>query len=293
MTIINHPSDGLYPELIALARLVAYSGEIGREELIRCCQSGNPTRLGGALSRWTTLGLFTESQGLVSVGKTFVRKRGEPIDNWTERLRGFCCHLMLAPDNCQPLFGDNEGVSADFVRGIAWLLAQDIFSLPTAWTEVERMQYEQVSSGAKIIQNDARWSGLRFWARYLGFATGDSRSFLIDPTSVIRSELHTIYQGATVLPAMALVSELAKCLPILDSGTYRQEVERQLKEAVWRRPETGHLSMSLSFALRRLELEHVIALESMADTGQGVRLTGKDHQSRGSFTHVRLVETRT
>lgn len=289
MTIINHPSDGLYPELIVLARLLAFDGPMARDELLTLCMPGDEARLRGALSRWITLSLFEESQKGVGINKEFSRKRGESLDQWTARLPGFCRSLVLSPKHCQPLFGENDGVSADFVRGMTWLLTQDIFSLPRTWNEIEGLQREQVNL-EKVIQNDSRWSGLRFWARYLGFATGDSGAFVVDPTDAIRSQLGAVFQGTVNLPANTFVSDLAERLPILDSGKYRQEVESRMNEKVWRRPDANHLSMSMSFALRRLELNNLIELEPKADAEQAYFLTGKNYRSLKRFTHVRLIK---
>ena len=288
MTILNAASDGLHAELIALARAAAHSGSIEKEELINLCMPGTVQRLRGALSRWTDLGLFVETDGSVDLAEQFARKRGETLDDWTDRLPGFCRTLVLGSSKCSPLWGEDEGVSADIVRAMAWLLAQDIFSFPTTWLEVEALERAQFRHG-KIIQNDTRWTALRFWTRYLGFATGDSRSFLVDPTAAITAEIQHVSKDGTLVEAETFVHELAKRLPVLDFGAYRKEIEGRLTLASWHRPPVGHLSISFSFGLRRLELDNRIALESKADAPGGLSLTGKDHQNLRSFTHVRIV----
>jgi len=295
MTILNYPSDGLYPELIVLARTVAQSKSIAREELINLCSAGAgaTVRLTAALSRWASLGLFVESNEAISLEKQFSLKRGQTLDTWTDQIPVFCRALALAPANCQPLFGTNVGGSADFVRGMCWLLAQDIFTFPMTWsskdqTGVEQIELEQIK-GEKIIQNDVRWNGLRFWARYLGFASGDARTFLIDPTAAIRAELLQVFNKSKSMPAETFVRELATRLPVLDTGTYRDEVESYLDTSMWRKPAARHLSMSLSYALRRLKLDQVIDLDTRADSVGGYVLTGMSYRSQESFTHVRLI----
>src|SRR3954470_15382641 len=130
MTILNHPSDGLHPELIVLARTVAFEGAIEQESLVKVCTGpGETTRVSGALSRWSRLGLFRRDEEKIQLCEPFVRKRGQSIDEWTDGLSGVCRKLALAPGNCLPLWGDSQGISADFAKGIAWMLAQDIFQL--------------------------------------------------------------------------------------------------------------------------------------------------------------------
>jgi len=296
MTIINYASDGLYPELIALFRVVAHLGAVDRKAIIDLCYPGTPedvkylTRLRGALARWTDLGLFqTEAESLRINEQFGKRKRGESLEELTARLPAACRTLMLEPSNCLPLWGESNGTAADFVRGAAWILAQDIYGFPTSWSDVEPLQNAQSADDKKIIENDVRWNGLRFWMRYLGFATGDSGAFQVDPTIAVKAELPTIFGARSDLRAQEFITSLAARLPILDFGQYRHEVERVLNPAAWRAPEKGHLSMSLSLALRRLALDNVIRLEGRADAGTSYRLTGRNYRTWLGFESVRWI----
>src|SRR6267378_1194655 len=134
MTILNHPSDGLHSELIVLARTVGFEGMIDEDSLLKVCANpGSSARVGGSLSRWSRLGLFNRDGEKVQLNKPFSIKRGQSVDEWTDELPSACRTLALDPKNCLPLWGDNQGVSADFAKGVAWLLAQDIFQLPRAF----------------------------------------------------------------------------------------------------------------------------------------------------------------
>jgi hypothetical protein len=286
MTILNHASDGLYPEMIVLARAAALAGSMAPEELVGLCATDSPVRLRAALSRWTSLGLFHNDGTKVDVAAAFARKRGESIDDWTSRLPHLCRTLALSPLNCLPLWGTSEGITADLGRGLAWLLCQDIFSLPRTWDAVEVLTSTQVR-GATLIQNDTRWNGLRFWARYFGFASGGSRSFFVDPTDAVKAVAATFLPEGDSLDAFTFVDELAQRLPVLDGGAYRGEVERQMDGSNWRKPLEGHLSMALSFAIRRLRLDGSLVLEARSDAQRGFTLTCKDYVSGEVFTHVR------
>jgi hypothetical protein len=286
MTILNHANEGLYPELIVLARATALAGTVDTDELIAVCSTDNPGRLRGALSRWTALGFFHEEGAKISISAPHARSRGESIDDWTNRIPGICRLLALDKSKCYPLWGAEEGISADLARGLAWLLAQDIFTLPRPWTEIEILARTQVR-GVTLFQNDTRWNALRFWARYLGFATGGSNAFFVDPTDAVRAELSSVLQGSASVDADTFVKELARRLPVFDGGIYRMDVEDQLDESVWRRPADGHLSMSLSFALRRLRLDGSLVFEAKSDAAHGYKFTGKDFTSGEAFTHVR------
>lgn len=289
MTILNHASEGLYPELIVLARATTLAGSIDADELVAVCATDSPTRLRGALSRWTTLGFFQEEGAKISIAVPHARSRGESIDDWTNRIPGICRLLALDKSKCYPLWGAEEGISADLARGLAWLLSQDIFTLPRAWTEIEILGRMQVR-GITLIQNDTRWNGLRFWARYLGFATGGSKAFFVDPTDAVRAEVSSVLKGSDPVDAGTFVKELARRLPVFDGGIYRMDVEGQLDESTWRRPADGHLSMALSFALRRLRLDGSLIFEAKSDAAHGYRFTGRDYVSGEVFTHVRAKD---
>lgn len=293
MTILNNTSDGLHPELIVLFRAVAYLEKVEAEELIRICFPGAVSdssvlaRLRGALSRWTELGLFVESEGFIQLDGSFVKGKKESLDDFTNRLPSFCRRLVLEEKNALPLWGDSAALAADFIRGISWLLAQDIYASPMPWDGGgESLLSKQVVGEKTIFQNGTRWTNIRFWARYFGFATGDGGSFQIDPTLAIRDELPFLFGEVRELPAKDFIDALNTRLPILDYGVYRQEVEGILSATTWRKPSEGHLSMSLSFALRRLDLDATIKLAGKADAGSSFRLTGKNYRTWIGFESV-------
>ncbi len=294
MTIINIPSDGLYPELIVIFRLVASLGEAEKNTIIEICSRGSTssesnTRLRGALLRWTNLGLFSEESKVLKINENFNRGKRESLDDYTARLPSFCRTLVFEGQNCHPLWGNSPGISADFVRGSAWLLAQNIYGFPSARSGVEPIEVAQMGEDSAIFTNDVRWNGIRFWMRYLGFATGDSSSFQIDPTLAVKGELKSIFKSPSAIPARDFLDSLAIRLPILDFGGHRKEVEDSLNSARWRKPDQGHISMSLSLALRRLVLDNVIRLEGKADTGSSYRLTGMNYRTWGGFESVSWI----
>jgi hypothetical protein len=292
VTILNQATDGLYSQLVTVFRAVVAHGPLEVDELKRICSVGS-----GVVARWTELGLFDEVGGAIRLAASFSKKRGESLDTLTERLPYVCRHLILDELHCLPLWPTTTekelteagtGRTADFARGMAWTLSQDIYTFPSGGSaeNVEAIENEQISSGKFIFLNQTRWPGLRFWARFMGFGTGSDAAFLIDPTVAVHEELPAIFNESRNLTADLFVKELASRLPIFDSGTYRESVEAALDEARWRRPPDGHLSTSLSLALRRLQLDNIIELKTQSDAGQGFALCGRQYRTWGRFTHV-------
>lgn len=301
MTINNLASDGLHSHMIILARALFKQGPLAKEELVSMCsppsvETGKDpdlTRLRAAMARWIELGLFSDDAGVVRL--TEERLRGETLETWTDRLPARCRYLILQSEHCLPIWGalgsekTEEGAAraADFARALSWVLAQDIYALPNS--DIEHLERTQVPSPHFIFMNDSRWPGMRVWARYLGFATGDDNSFFLDPTEAVRGELAHVLPSQQAVPADAFIDALATRLPVLDRGQYRRQVEEILRSENWRRTPAEHLSMSLSLALRRLELNGNIALEKRADAGTALTLTGRAYRTWSSFTHVRFL----
>ena len=307
MTILNRQSDGLPSILLTLTRLVAREKEITRDSLLALCSPPGDTskdkdgessasgRLRGTLSRWTSLGLFSNEDGKIKLN--FQLRPAELADENVKGLTEICRRLLFESQQALPLWPkdgslseENAGLAADLCRGLAWCLAQDIYALPSSFVGVEALVQLQVQDGRFIFLNDTRWPGLLTWARYLGFATGEDSRLLFDPTIAVRGHIDEVINAKESLPASEFIGRLAVRLPVLDSGTYRMQVESSLKLETWHPPATDHLSMSLSLALRRLQKQGLLSFETKADAGSRLTFTGQYGRSWGDFTHVRLLE---
>jgi len=294
MTITNLASDGLHGQVVALAAAAINYGPIDKNDLIAACAgTGDAARLRAALARWLEFGLFKEEADKISV--ILERKRGAPLEAALDALPIVCRRLVLQQQHCLPLWGSGDdptekgvGRASDFARGLSWALAQDIYQIPNSATGIESLERAQVTGARIIFQNHTRWPGLRSWARYLGFATGDN-DYLFDPTEVVRGELASIIGAGETMAATVFLDALSANVPVFDGGVYRQEVEANLRIETWNRPPTGHLSTSLSMALRRMELDGTVILETKADAGSVVKLTGRDQRAWTTFTHVRMA----
>lgn len=306
MTILNRENDGLPSILLTLAATVAREKAISREDLLRICvplsqgdrdgekRKDPSSRASGTLLRWTALGLFEEDGDKYRLAVD--PRRGESPDSFTDRLPAVCRRLALDPVQGKPLWPEGgrvseegTGLTADFCRGLAWCLSQDIYTLPSSYAELENLITEQIKPGRFVFLNDTRWPGLRDWARFLGFATGDDSGFFFDPTEAVRSELPEFAKPGETLAAAEFVTRLSNRLPVLDTGSYRTEVEDALRPEKWTAPPVGYLSASLSFALRRLQKQGALGLATLADAESRCTLTRQGGRAWESFTHVSLL----
>jgi hypothetical protein len=180
---------------------------------------------------------------------------------------------------------------ADLTRGLAWLLAQDIYKTKLGDTAATlALEGEQLSDAAyRIVQNDVRLRELKVWGLALGFLWNTDAP-MIDPTGAIGDELDRVFSGYTELTATQLQNRIAAVFPITDGGRYRVEVEKVLNPATWAgRVEPGVLSTSLSRALWRLNDDGRLALEHRSDAGDVRVLQGANGRQWMTFSHARIV----
>jgi len=296
MTLLNNASDGLHPDLIILFRTIAYFKSISYEDLFSLCLpkikgEGDDivkARLRGSINNWIKIGLFERSGENVQLNVQFEKIKKSDIDNYTNALPQIALEFVCQSKNAKPILEDSssQGLTADFIRGASWVLSQDIYTFPTKWEDVNPLLAKQSLNPAPIIQTDFRWGSLRFWMRYFGLATGESSSFKIDPTIAIKYQLKQIFGNNKELPAKDFLMSLSEKLPILDFGEYRNEIEKNLNDRVWTKLNNNELSQSLSFALRRLELNGNIQLRGKSDTGSSYRLMGNNYRPWAGFETV-------
>lgn len=305
MSIINRENEGLPSILLTITAILIREKAISRDDLLKFCfpeslsdsdkGKDRSTRFRGTLNRWTTLGLFKENGDEIRLA--FEPKRGETSVEFLDRLPSVCVRLPLDPAYGNPLWPvdgraseEGAGLSADFCRGLSWCLSQDIYVLPTSWSELENLIREQMKPGRFVFMNNTRWEGMRDWARFFGFAYGDDSSIFFDPTKAIRSQLFDVLKPGENLAAAEFLERLARIFPVIDRGAYRIEVEETLKSEKWSAPKIGHLSTSLSFALRRLQKQGVLGLSTLADAESKFTLVGQEGRLWDSFTHVSLLK---
>ena len=221
MSILNRPSDGLLSVLIALrSGLLAYGPQPETEllELVAptsVVTDGKPDMAKKTLTRWKQLGFFQETRGAVCLGPSISLIAADDTDG----LRAAILRLVLAPENNPRLqVGDGEddekSMASDCSRALAWILAQDPYSLPLVYADVELLQSRQEVS-PRVFANDTRWQGLVEWAVFLGAGFTSTRSGLtLCPAFAVRTFLDEVFQKETELPQAEFFLRLAEFFPL-------------------------------------------------------------------------------
>lgn len=292
MTVLNTPNDGSFNVLVVLFRALIDLGPTEPEELFAYCSAGlpeQPERLKHTLNRWTSFGLFRNVDGRVRLADEF--KIPKSSDFAARELARFSRRLVFRQENNDRFWDSGESKSADLTRGLAWLLAQDIYKTKVGDTSaIQELEVNQlVDPTRRIVQNNVRLEALRVWGLALGFLW-NADTPIIDPTAAISDDLASIFGSSDELNAEELQSRIATILPVLDGGIYRMEVESALDPASWRRPTKPELlSTALSRALWRLNDQGRLILEHRSDTGNIRVLQRANGQEWVTFSHARIA----
>lgn len=289
MAILNMENDGMPGQIfIALKALVAL-GPMTRDRLISICApepAVDPKRFRSAVTRWTQLGLFVEADGKIRVASDYNWLSNLERDEAIRQMPSVVREVALNETNNRNFWDANSNLSADFSRAAAWILAQDIYTLPSSAEQIQVLESLQIGNEARrMLQNDTRWNGFKHWSVFMGFASGDS-PLIVDPTVAVRDSLAGIFKDQRTLTAVDFIDAVAMALPVLDFGSYRQLVESEIKSAELASRAGDTLSMSLSRGLKRLETGGVVGFETRADAKQGYSFTGFAGRPWGRFTHV-------
>jgi len=320
MGLLNRPSDGQLSVLLAFRRALLHRGPIPRQELLDLCAPKTLWSLAQPLSddkkdasnkkeqqqaritliRWLEIGFFSQAEEpdeTISLAPA-VKELGLDLKD-PAPLRTAIRRLVLSPQNNSNILSEERdseitGQCADLTRAACWVLAQDSYDFPGGvWAEVDALAKSQVSTQPMPIQNDTRWTAYRDdYAPFLGLGwlsplSGGSVRVISDPAEAVLDELPSTFEGDRELPIGRFLERLAMRLPVVDGGTYRQQMEEHLrKRDVWKPRAPHEVSTSLSRALIRLEETGVLQLPARADAPEVKTLLGRGSTILQRVSHV-------
>lgn len=291
MSILNRTNDGLFNVLIVLYIIVHKTTTIEKERLLDRCVPGSLDRkmANQTLNRWQQLGLFKidEDQN-VSIAKDY----NLPSKDVQSYLPSMLRTIVLDARNNENFWDSEKSLSADFTRGLSWLLAQDIYKFDTQnHATVQSAEFEQIRDANKrVVQNDTRWAGLREWMVYLGFGW-EADNLVIDPTIAVQDQLAKVFSDSIVLAINDFLARLSVQLPVVDTGKYRQMIEAELDTSVWHKADEKFISTSLSRAIKRLEFAGKVRLEKKADAEIAYYLSQRSGLTWGDpVTHIAFID---
>ncbi|GJG99178.1 hypothetical protein CBA19C8_01500 [Paraburkholderia terrae] len=222
------------------------------------------------LNRWTRLGLFLDDAGVIDVAERPDDRLRTPHDMLAFTRRQACARV-LAPENNPDFWAPQGTLAADLTRGLAWMLAQDVYR--TGFDDIEERESQQIADPDRwLLRNGTRKPGLQFWSRFLGFSRQPYAD--IDPTVAVRDVLPQVIAEGEDMPVAQFVDRLAAVLPVIDDGVWRREMLTSVDMNILGGLTQGQLSTALSRALLNLRLAGDIHLTVRSDLGSAIVLTG-------------------
>jgi len=281
MSLLNLPSDGLPNILLTLAATLQRAKKsLTRTDLLaRVAPEGVAHKDGEmarqTLNRWLELGLFEESNESVRLAQPLEPSVSDEIA-FLRAVQDAARRCVLSEVNNPDLWAQRGAKAADLTRSLAWLLAQDVYGFSFGNKEMGDLEAAQIADNdSRLMRNDTRQNGLKFWAHFLGFVR-EPGGGEIDPTCAIRESLNRCIAGGEGMPAADFIRNLADELPVLDGGRWRLAVEARLERQALPALAEGQLSTALSRALIQFNMEGLLIFENRADVGRSIVLTGRD-----------------
>ena len=94
---------------------------------------GDKAKVRQTINAWVTLGLLQDVDDCISIHED-VRKDERSIESLPDLTRRF----LLRHENNSDLWAKDEARASEFVRGVSWAMAQDVWEIPMdGWDELQ------------------------------------------------------------------------------------------------------------------------------------------------------------
>ena len=276
MSLLNLTADGLPNVLVVLHAAVLRMGQRGISEagLLEAVAPAAIVSDDGDMARktlrsWIEIGLFRREGAQIFANAYPEGVRAANAAMLSDFTRRAATKAALSASANADIWG--KAGSADLTRTLAWMLTQNVQS--TDFSELLALEGKQLmTADREFMRNDSRLSGLKQWARFLGFSREPFAD--IDPTVALRDALPEIIAPGQSMSADAFLERVAVVLPVLDRGAWQVEVLNNISpEPVYVRT-SGALSTALSRALLSLRASRELVLRQRSDSGSFMVLSG-------------------
>lgn len=327
MTLINRANDGHFNILVVIYQNLLKKNPIKVSELIELCSpktlveiqkfenkekekyQSSFEHLHNTLKTWTELGLIVDKDGklpqIKGLKEEFLRtsdidlclseedKLDFKYNNLSMILKNIpkiLNKVIFLPENNKNFWSSENNKSSDFTRALSWMLSQNIYEIKTTYKDIKEMESYQITNiDYRLFQNDTRWAGFSDWALSLGWAWSSNRGLQLDPTEAIKLVLPEVFNNKKELSIDDFINILSDILPVIDHGKYRLEVEKVLNKQYWKEPNEKELSLSLSLALKNLELQNYISFSKKSDTSSAYSIMKNQDKVWEPITHISYI----
>lgn len=172
------------------------------------------------------------------------------------------------------------------IRTFAYILTQDKFSIFRTALNKSSLDSSFANNFAQYSLNDSEKSYFIEFCNFLGISEKVGAEDYVDPTRMISSFLSDLFEENTDLAASNFIQKLSSLVPIIDFGEHNTVVRNAIGSNLSR---PNDLSINLSHALYRLNLDQVIKFSRISDDANPVVLNLPDGRTESistvTYTH--------
>ena len=295
MSILNLTGDGYFTVLTSVITVVKDAGNsIEKSKLFEVLGRNyvkEPKHISDTLRTWKSLGFFLETSDKISIREDYFKRLSASPGPGDRKLQLLLLEVLMIDTNNKNLWTDKNSQNNDFTRCCCYILGKDIFFVSSK-TQSQIIQ-EVAKDGPNIedpellIQNTTRITGIKHWMTSLGILTGNINP-TIDPTIMVRSTISDGFSKDEFVTFEKFLKKLNTKFPIMDGGQFRLETETKLQSPTTNLLRNNKISVSLSFALRRLVSEGIIEFEDKND-GKKFALLKSDLQTDKIISHLKYT----
>ncbi|KNY47283.1 hypothetical protein AKG94_06125 [Vibrio harveyi] len=240
------------------------------------------SKVGKEINAWKSLGLLKQTEDGLVLNSDYFLDINVPTSTAARR-------CLLADENNLDLDARDQR-AVDLTKLVCMMLSIDVYRHPEIRSTKLAEIVDTYLSDFRINSNES--AVVPSYLHWLGYAARiGNGSYTIDPTVAIKEELlasENAIEKNKQFTIEGFLQLLAKRLPVIDGGVYRQHIEQSINSKNWSKPSASELSTSLSRALLRLHHSGTIQLQKLSDAGLR-NLKGPDNKVLMGVTHVTVL----
>lgn len=271
MSIINSANPGSQINLLCMTYRVIYrsKGTLSTEELLELCRPRNLPTKNDHIKRFSDNLRFwmQESHQLWREDENSKIVLSGTVGGISPEDIASATSDAIHSETYTGLYESKNHDVIPLFRCLGAILITDQYTIDSG-AALNNSELDKLFSrlGLDYPPNDSEKKYVLAYGHFLGYlepiAGGD---YVVDVTRAVRREIFDVIGNRGAVDATEFVARLGSRLPLLDGGSYQEQVRRQLRDAAEFDRENRSLSRALSLALERLRVSGCIALEQKAD----------------------------
>ena len=297
MSIINSAHAGSQINLLCMTYRVIHrnDGKLTIEDICQLCRPANlPTKPNHEKKFSENLRFWMDDSHQLwkenSESKLELARKCENAS--PQEVADLVMDAILAP-NIQHIFDNDSHSTEHLFRTLGLLLAADEFTADSGKTMGNSELTNQFSKYLPAhIPNSNEVKQVLTYGHFLGFLEiAPDGMYVVDPTRAVRRALKRVFDSESTLVAEEFFGRLAKHVPLLDGGSFRQQVDEKISETRVGETSERIVSKALSVSLERLRRSLELSFDSHSDDPKSyvLQLAG---DAREQISTVQLQGTR-